>query len=205
MRAITDAGVNQQLSSATEVLLLDGIRRGDDRCFEEVFRRYRDTVFGVLFRLVGDREEAEDLTQEVFVQLYRHPMASGREHNIGGWLYRVAMNTGYNAIRSRKRDAGRLERAMVLDRDSVIPDESRDEPAEQAIIEEERIRVRSVLMEMSERGRNCLILRQSGLSYAEVSQTLSIALNSVGTTLARAEREFRDKYTAKYDSERSGR
>lgn len=193
------------MSSATEALLLDGIRRGDDRCFEEVFRRYRDTVFGVLFRLVGDREEAEDLTQEVFVQLYRHPMAGGREHNIGGWLYRVAMNTGYNAIRSRKRAAGRLERALVEDRESVVPDEGRDEPSEQVIIEEERIKVRTVLLAMGERSRNCLILRQSGLSYAEVSQTLGIALNSVGTTLARAEREFRDKYTAKYGTECSGR
>lgn len=198
---------DRQVSSLADAVLLNGLRQGDHTCFEEIFARYRNNVFGVIFRLVGDREEAEDLTQEVFLRLYRRPLPVGRENNLPGWLYRVAINTGYNAIRSRRRDSSRIDRAMATGSPSVTRENVDGDPPDQLLVAEERAQVRRVLLAMGERARTCLILRNAGLSYAEISATMRVATSSVGTILARSEREFREKYLAMSDErgDRQGR
>ena len=101
MKALTAARpVQEELSDA---LLLDGVRSGDQQAFETLFLRYRGPIGRLVLTLVGDPQEAEDLTQEVFLRLHRRPLGGSREHNLRGWLYRVATNLGYNALRARHR------------------------------------------------------------------------------------------------------
>ncbi len=69
---------------------------------EAAFRQHWSRVYGVLFRLVGDGDEAEDLALETFWRLYRRSPVLD-ENKLGGWLYRVATNLGFNALRSRRR------------------------------------------------------------------------------------------------------
>lgn len=173
-------------------LLLDRIGRGDIASFEALFHRHYDRVYGLLFRLVGNRAEAEDLAQEVFFKLYRHAftgrfLAIRREHNIGGWLYRTATNAGYNAIRGRKR---RWQRDILL-----VPDSGGSAAAEQeAERREAQTAVRMVLARLPPRQTQLLLLRQMGLSYAECAAACDIAPGSVGTLLARAAKAFRRAY-----------
>ena len=68
--------------------------------FETIFVEQWSRVYGVVFRLVGDKAEAEDLALETFWQLHRNPPA--KRENLNGWLYRVAVNLGLNALRARK-------------------------------------------------------------------------------------------------------
>lgn len=170
--------------------LLEGIRRGDERAFGRLFERHWTGVHGVLFRLTGSREEAEDLAQEVFLKLYQHPLTPEREHNLGAWLYRVAVNLGYNALRGRQRRQSRQERAAALE---TAVDGA---PLEAALAAEERDTVRAVLITMPERQQACLVLRHRGFSYAEVAAVLGVAPGSIGTILARSEAEFRRRYVA---------
>jgi RNA polymerase sigma-70 factor (ECF subfamily) len=142
----------------------------------------------VLVRLVGDRAEAEDLAVETFWRLWER--APARWDNLGGWLYRVAVRLGYNALRAARRraqyevSAGR--EALEL---SAPPD-----PAQAAELAEERARVRAVLGRLPPRSAQLLILRHSGLSYQEVAAALALAPGSIGTLLARAEAEFEALY-----------
>ena len=69
--------------------------------FETVFVEQWTRIYHVIFRLVGDKAEAEDLALETFWKLYRDPPSKGE--NLNGWLYRVAVNQGFNALRARKR------------------------------------------------------------------------------------------------------
>ncbi|HET6446668.1 MAG TPA: sigma-70 family RNA polymerase sigma factor, partial [candidate division Zixibacteria bacterium] len=92
-----------RMAVLTDNMLVERLGRGDVRSFETIFYRHYDRVYGVLFRLIGNRQEAEDVTQEVFIRLYRQPFEGQRDHNLSAWLYRVATNMGYNHIRSRKR------------------------------------------------------------------------------------------------------
>ncbi len=98
--ALVTAG---QISELADGALVEALHAGDDAAFEELFRRYYSTVYKVLLRLIGTPQDAEDLAQEVFVRLYQRPLRGADEANVGGWLYRVATNLGFNAIRSRRR------------------------------------------------------------------------------------------------------
>src|SRR5512143_140799 len=96
--------------------------RTADEEFDRIFIEHWPRVYAVLVRLVGDRDEAEDLALETFWRLHRHPPGTGVQ-GLGGWLYRVASNLGLNALRARKRrvqhelEAGRqaLERQAGSD------------------------------------------------------------------------------------------
>jgi hypothetical protein len=82
--------------------------------FEELFQQHWQRVNAVLFRLVGDRDEAEDLALDAFWRLYRLPPPSGTTASLGGWLYRVATNLGFNALRARKRAIAMKKRPASL-------------------------------------------------------------------------------------------
>ena len=158
--------------------------------FESLFQRYWPRLVGVLFRLTGDRDEAEDLALEVFWRLLKNPPVVDGHSDPGGWLYRVAVRLGYNALRSRKR-RGRYEQAAGAQ--SVVASEP-STPEAQVEQRLEREAVRRVLARMRPRSAQVLVLRHSGLSYAEVAQALGAAPSSVGTLLARAEKEFERLY-----------
>ncbi len=178
----------------TDSMLLAGLRSGEEAAFESLFNRHWRTVYGVLFRLVGTREEAEDLAQEVFVRLYRNPPTLRDQPSLAPWLYRVATNLGYNALRRGTREAQRQERAQRLaDADEAAGLRAVD-PERSSLAEEERLAAREALARLSEREQACLVLRHSGLSYAEVAEALGVRLGSVGTLLARAEERFRRAY-----------
>ncbi len=163
--------------------------RDDPTAFEEFFHQHFSRVYGAVFRLVGDPAEAEELAVEAFWRLHQRPPS--REDNLSGWLYRVATNLGLNALRARKRrqryelEAGRWETAASPDVD----------PQEALAESEERRRVRHVLEQMNPRQAQLLVLRYSGLPYREIASALGVSPGSVGTLLARAEREFERRYT----------
>lgn len=180
-------------STVPDTALVAALRAGDEAAFEEAFRRYYPTVYAVLIRLTGSPEESEDLAQEVFMRLYERPLAGGADVNLGGWLYRVASNTGFNALRSRRRHWNRLLRWARFERplgaESPNPAVEAERKATAGII-------RETLARLPERDRTALILRHSGVSYAEIAAALDVKPNSVGTILARAERALRERYLA---------
>ena len=162
--------------------------RAEETAFETAFLEHYPRVYGVLFRLVGDKAEAEDLALEAFWKLWER--APARAENLGGWLYRVAVRLGYNALRAAKR---RLRYEESAGRDALTFETPID-PAHEAERRAERVRVRETLSQMPPREAQLLILRHSGLAYKEIAATLGLEPNSVGTLLARAEKEFERLY-----------
>lgn len=180
------------MTTLSDNLLLERISMGDEASFEAVFRHHYDRVYGLLFRLLGNRAEAEDITQEVFLKLHKHAFrkrlfSRQREHNIGAWLYRTATNAGYNAIRSRQR---RWQRNLVL-----VPDPTGTPGVDKEVEQRElETAVRATLARLPERQTQLLLMRQMGFSYAECAQACDVAPGSVGTLLARAAKAFQQAY-----------
>ena len=172
----------------TDSELLARLDRGDTASFEALFERHYDRVYGLLFRLVGNRVEAEDLLQEVFLKLYQRPPTAA-DTNVSAWLYRVATNAGYNAVRGRRRRDER-NRHLVLDNDRV------ELPEQTAVQNEENGRVRQALTQLRPEQAQLLLLRNLGLSYAELATACQLNPNSVGKQLSRAGDAFRKAYQA---------
>jgi RNA polymerase sigma-70 factor (ECF subfamily) len=161
-----------------------------ERAFEAAFSEHYARIYGLLFRLLGDRAEAEDLTVETFWRLWER--APRRADNLAGWLYRVAMRLGYNALRAGRR---RAQYELEAGREALTINAPPD-PADAVELAQERAAVRGVLDQMKPRDAQLLVLRHSGLSYAEIAAALGLAPGSVGTLLARAETEFELRYGA---------
>jgi len=152
--------------------------------FESVFLEHWSRLYGIVFRVVGDHAEAEDIAIETFWRLWTH---NPSQKNLGGWLYRVAINLGYNALRSRHRRTVYEERSR--------PEDDPD-PEAQIESDEQRSRVRQILKGMPTRDSQLLILKHSGLSYKEIAEALGVSVNSVGSLLLRAEQEFEKRFSS---------
>jgi len=184
--------------SVTKAVLFRPAAWLDERAFEAIFQEHYPKVYAILFRLTGDRYEADDLAAETFWRLWERPPA--QDENIGGWLYRVATRLGYNTLRAGQRRE-RYETAAALDAPAVqdhgLPvhgDRANEDPAHAAERRMERARVRAILRQMPLRDVQVLILRHSGLSYKEIAAVIDVAAGSVGTLLSRAETKFEALY-----------
>lgn len=177
----------------SDAMLLMQLQAGDAASFETLFLRHYERIYDILFRLLGNQADAEDVAQQVFLKLYHSPKrisAKNDDTNVVGWLYRVAVNEGYNTLRGQKRRAAWQEKLIRLwPFEATGPD-----PIREAERHDTQTRVRQILATMKPRDAKLLLLRHSGLSYKELAATLNIAPSSVGSLLTRAERTFRTKY-----------
>ncbi|MGY2066711.1 sigma-70 family RNA polymerase sigma factor [Blastococcus sp. SYSU DS0619] len=149
---------------------------------EEVFRRDYSRVVGVAARVLGSRDQAEDVAQEVFLSFGRSSVPAAEA---AGWLSVAAAHTALNLIRSGRRRATREETVASVT-DTVTPD-----VADTVLTLEDRSRVRAALARLPRTQATALVLRHSGLSYAEVATALDLSPGSVGTTVRRAEAALR--------------
>jgi RNA polymerase sigma factor (sigma-70 family) len=160
--------------------------------FDALFAHFYPELFGLLYRVLGDRMETEDALQETFLRLADDVVIQSRpDIEVGAWLRRVGMNLAFNRLRSARRGQARLERVGRLE---TREDEDVDVPSRLVVRAEERAMVRRALADVPERQRECLLLRHSGYSYAEIADTVGVAIGSVGVLLARAEQAFRSNY-----------
>ena len=170
-----------------------------DRDAEQTFDAAFDTnwswVCGVLYRILWDWDDAQDLALEVFYRLHERPPRD--PERIRSWLYRVASNMGINALRARQRRRRYEEDAGI----QVLQHTLAPNPAAQAERREAQERVREALARLRPRAAQVLVLRHSGLSYAEIAAAMNVAVGSVGTLLARAEKAFERHYRALEESD----
>lgn len=157
----------------------------DKITFDEAFMLHHRTVFRAARSVVRDAGLAEDVTQEVFIRLYDNQDVIENEEMLRPWLIRVALNTAKNTIRGNIR-ANIRDENYVKEREeqSVFSIEATYEQREQAS------EVHRALEKVKEPLRSCLILKQQGLSYKEIAETLSLTETSIGTFIARARKEF---------------
>ncbi len=153
---------------------------------DAVFRREYQRVVAVAARVLGSRDQAEDVAQEVFLAFDRSSVPAAEA---AGWLSVAAAHTALNVIRAGRRRAANEETAAGSTA-SLVPD-----VAEDVVTREERSRVRAALARLPHKQAVALVLRHSGLSYAEVAAALDMSPGSVGTTVRRAESALREELT----------
>ena len=163
--------------------------RGDPGAFEEAHGRYRSRLEAVAYRIVGNRSDAEDVVQNVFLAL---PRAAYRgSASLWSYLYRAAVNTSVNLLRSRKRGRGLQQEvvAQALVRGAPVA----SHPDSQVFEAEVLSAVAKALLQVKPQHRRVLVLRiNHGLSNTEIAEREGIPLATVGTWLRRGREELRE-------------
>ena len=157
----------------------------DEIVFDEAFTLHNRTVFRAACAVVQDSGLAEDITQEVFIKLYDNMESIADEEMLKPWLIRVAMNLAKNTIRGNSR-ANVREEKYVQERGEFDNFTAEKEFEQRETAGEVHI----ALEKVKEPLRSCLVLKQQGLSYKEIAETLSLTETSIGTYVARGKKEF---------------
>jgi RNA polymerase sigma-70 factor (ECF subfamily) len=175
--------------SADEAQLVDRLRRGDPRAFEELVIAYQHRVFGVALRMLGSRAEAEEAAQEVFLRAHRAIGDFRGDAKLSTWLYAIASRLCMNRLASGERRLLR-EGEETLAR---IPS-GHASPADELERSERDAALHRAIAELSDERRMVVVLRDlEGLSYEEIASALDLELGTVRSRLHRARMDLKEK------------
>jgi RNA polymerase sigma-70 factor, ECF subfamily len=169
-----------------------GIQTGDHTwSFDQIYDEYKTPIYRYIYHLVGDREQADDLTQDTFLKAFRALPKMNANLKLSAWLYRIATNTAYDALRRRKLIAW----LPWQDLDHEPTESESADPQETYGTTE---LVRAALRRMPSHYRAALLLHHvEGYSNQEIAHALSLKkVSGVKMLLSRAYQSFRDHYRA---------
>ncbi len=191
----------------TDDELVAASRDGDAGSFGELMQRHQDRVFSTIYRMVGVREDACDLTQEAFLNAWRGMQRFRGGARFSTWMYRIALNAAYSGLR-RRASRPPMASLEVAGKDArglrrPVPD-SRDDPAEAAEVKEEALLIRRTLMDLREEERAIIVLRDiEERNYGEIAEILECPRGTVKSRLHRARESLRRRLVRDNDGERS--
>ncbi|RMG55861.1 MAG: sigma-70 family RNA polymerase sigma factor [Acidobacteria bacterium] len=196
-RVLDEVGAADEMS-ASEAEWVERVRQGDRSAFEWLVMRYQPNIYGLLYRLIGDAEEARDLAQETFLRVYQKIDQFRGEASLKTWIYRIALRQAANHRRWwQRRGRDRMvsldgpqngQQRAVID---TLPDKGPN--SEQVLIDRERQRrLEWALRQVKPSYRVAVILRDvEGCSYEEIAHILRISIGTVKSRIARGRERLR--------------
>jgi RNA polymerase sigma-70 factor (ECF subfamily) len=176
--------------------LVDRVLGGDRQAFASLLRRHQKRIFNFMYRMVGERGAAEDLTQEVFLKVYEALPGFRKAATFSTWLYRIAHNHCLNALKGRGREIAvsaltkepeKHNPVTTLVDPSASPEERLEQQELHAVVQEK-------LAELTPEHRAVLVLRDiQGLSYNEIATALELEDGTVRSRLHRARLELKER------------
>lgn len=179
-----------------EIKCVKKAARGDASAFESLVLHYQGQIYRLCFRMTGNSEDAQDMTQEAFLKAWKNLSTFQFDSAFSTWLYRLASNCCLDLLRSMKRKPTVSLTAETEDEDGEIIDVADDAPSpeEKAIVSQERDDLRKALALLDDEQRQILILRVvNDLSYTEIAEVLNIKEGTVKSRLSRARDNLRKK------------
>ncbi|MFC2114497.1 RNA polymerase sigma factor [Bacteroidota bacterium] len=183
----------------SEHKLLEGVINRDEDSFRIFVERYQDFVFNISYQFLKDKNDADDIAQEVFIKVYESAHTFRKESKISTWLYRITVNKSLNFIRSRKRFSliERLDNLLNEDGEfnSAVISPQVDEHTES----QKSILLHSALNTLPEKQRTAFTLSKiENLSYKEIADIMETSLSSVESLIHRAKIGLQKKLYKKF-------
>jgi RNA polymerase sigma-70 factor, ECF subfamily len=189
-----------------DVRLMLEVRNDNATAFEELVARYQGRLLTVLRHMVGNHEQAEDLTQEVFLRVYRARKTYEPGAKFATWLFAIANNAAYNSLRDKSRrhevtlqtnDSGPLGTRPL---DKMLQASSGQMPTRQLDNAEMRDIVQMSVASLGERQRMAVLLSKfEGMSYAEIAEVMDISEAALKSLLSRARENLREVLQPYFD------
>jgi len=174
-------------------------RPDDLRAFELLVRQYQERVFATAYRLMGNRQDAEDMAQEVFLKVFRNIGSFRGQSSLKTWIYRITVNEAHNARRWFFR-----HRRHEVELDTSPDDSSRNwresiadhgrSPFDEAVSQQRHAMIVEALDRISPIFREAVVLRDiTDLSYEEVAEVLGVSLGTVKSRILRGREALREQ------------
>ena len=180
------------MTEVSEKKIIEKVLGGDANAFEELVLKYEKTVYNLALRMVGDRDDAFDMTQEAFIKAYGSLSSFRGDSKFSVWIYRIATNVCLDFLRSKSRKQQVSLTVSDDDEDAQldIPDPKAD-PEQQLIKKISMQSVEEGLKTLPDKQRQILVMRElGGMSYAEIGKALSIEEGTVKSRIFRARKRL---------------
>lgn len=190
---------NADLGSATDQQVVAWARNGSEGAYRELIRRYQRPVFSLIYRIVRDRELAEDLTQETFIKVLNAIDRYKPQFKFSSWIFKIANNAAIDQLRRKELDTLSLEGrpdATTQDRleaTAIQVGDSGESPLEEVEARELGSAIERAIAQLRPEYRACIILRHvEGRPYDEIAKILDLPLGTVKTYIHRARAELQE-------------
>ena len=190
---------DQNLKSANSELIKKAIE-GDESAYKNLLENYRGAIYNLLYKMVRNKEETEDLVQEAFMKAFKALPSFNEEYAFSTWLYKIAVNNCIDHMRKKKLQTYSINKPVQskdgeLDRE--FPDTSMS--PDKSILSDERASIiETAIDELPENYKTAIILRHSEeKSYEEISKILNIPLGTVKARIFRAREMLKKKLKGK--------
>ena len=196
------------MTETDDVVLVRKAKQGDQDAFQQLVERHQVRIFHHALRMMGNQQDAEEVLQDTFVQVFRNLDRFEERSRFSTWIYRIATNEALMRLRkaSRKREVF-LEDTLGKDGERYA-EEIRDfarSALDQVLDDEVRQLLTRVLAELPEEYRAVFVMRDmDGLSNAEVAEVLGISVPAVKSRLHRSRLYLRDRLSRLYEDEKLG-
>lgn len=180
------------MTEVSEKKIIEKVLGGDANAFEELVLKYEKTVYNLALRMVGDRDDAFDMTQEAFIKAYGSLSSFRGDSKFSVWIYRIATNVCLDFLRSKSRKQQVSLTVSDDDEDAQldIPDPS-SAPEQQLIKKISMQSVEEGLKTLPDKQRQILVMRElGGMSYAEIGKALSLEEGTVKSRIFRARKRL---------------
>lgn len=179
------------MSGRPDRQLVRRLRQREEAAFTEMVRKYRDRVFNVIYRIVGDEQEAEDVAQEVFIAVFKNIDSFRGDAKFSTWLFRIASNRAKNRVKylaRRHRDAHRdIDDTPESNFETNPVGGDTERPDQRAMGRELEEVVQEGLRQLADKHREVLVLRDfEDLTYEELAEALELPEGTVKSRLYRA-------------------
>ena len=173
------------------------VAKGDEDAFEILVNRHQTSVLNLIYRFIGDRTQAKDLAQEVFIRVWQSAKSYEPNAKFTTWIYRITANLCFNELKSSRRKKWLQFFRFGEDQENTIEEVIVDpspSPEDLLLSREQSRRISGALQSLPENQRMALILkRYDDLSYQEIAQILGCSVSAVESLLVRAKRNLQEK------------
>tara|TARA_B100001750_G_scaffold185175_1_gene154171 strand:+ start:5251 stop:5937 length:687 start_codon:yes stop_codon:yes gene_type:complete len=193
-RAATAAGFHVPMPEGHEEELVARLKRRDEAAFNELVELYQGRIYRLVFRMLGDRAEAEDLAQEVFVTVFKRIDGFRGDSKLSTWMYRVATNHCKNRLkflgrrgRGQKRELDEIADAHAIESATMSTSAQLPRPDDVLLGRQVEGFIGQALRELNEEQRTLVVLRDiENLTYDEIQDVTGLPAGTVKSRLHRA-------------------
>ena len=171
----------------TDAELVSRCINGDSSAFEEIVTKYKKLVYSVVYKMISDREEVNDVSQEVFIRLYKSLEKYNPEYKMSTWIVKITSNLCLDTLRKKKQDTVTLDDAIGVSSDVDTPEDT--------LIKNQRTElINNAINELPEKYKVLIVLfHNNGMSYEEMTKVLNEPMSIIKNRLYRARLMLKEK------------